>query len=65
MKKIFISGMNCSHCETKVRNALSEIGCENIEVDLGSKVVTISNDKKDEEIIEAIEDYGFDVDRIE
>lgn len=65
MKKIYISGMNCGHCESKVRSALEEIGGKDIIVDLDLKIVTCEIDKSDEEIIEAIADYGFDVDNIE
>lgn len=65
MKKIYISGMSCSHCVSKINSALEEIGGSNIHVDLDNKVVTVDIDKSNDEIIEAIEDYGFDVDNIE
>lgn len=65
MKKIYISSITCSHCESKVRKALEEIGGTNIKVDLENKFVTVDTDKSNEDIIEAISDYGFDVDNIE
>lgn len=65
MKKIYISEMTCSHCESKVRSALEGIGGINIKVDLDQKIVTLDIDRSNEEIIEAIGDYGFDVDNIE
>lgn len=65
MKKLFISGMNCDHCKNKIQMALSEIGASFIEVDLENKIVNVEIDKTNEEIIDAIGDYGFDVDSIE
>lgn len=65
MKKIFISGMNCKHCEGKIKNALKDIGASFIEVDLENKIVNVEIDKSNEEIVDAIGDYGFDVDKIE
>ena len=65
MKKIFISGMNCKHCESKIENALKDIGASFIEIDLENKIVNVEIDKSNEEIIDRIGDYGFDVDKIE
>lgn len=65
MKKLFISGMNCGHCEAKVKNALNSIGALNVDVNLEDKTVTFNCDRPNEDIIEVIADYGFDVDKIE
>ena len=65
MKKLFISGMNCKHCETKITNALNEIGVSILSFDLENKTVTVETDKSNDEMIKAIGDYGFDVDKIE
>lgn len=65
MKKLFISGMNCEHCKNKIKMALNDIGASFIEVDLENKIVNVETDKSNNEIIDAIGDYGFDVDRIE
>lgn len=65
MKKIYISGMKCSHCEKKVRNALEEIGATDIYVDLSEKTVTCNTDKSYDEISDIIGEYGFDVDNVE
>lgn len=65
MKKLFISGMNCAHCETKIKNALNSIGAVNINVNLEDKTVTCDCERENEDIIEVIADYGFDVDNIE
>ena len=65
MKKLFINGMNCKHCKSKITNALNEIGANIISFDLEKKIVTIETDKSNEEIIEIIGGYGFDVDNIE
>lgn len=65
MKKLFISGMNCEHCKNKIKMALNDIGASFIEVDLENKIVNVETDKSNNEIIDAIGDYGFDIDRIE
>lgn len=66
-KKIYIEGMSCMHCVKHVKDALSEIGIGDVEVDLNSKIATIDfdNDLIDNEIKAAIEDAGYDVIRIE
>lgn len=65
MKKIYINGMKCSHCEKKVRSALEEIGATDIDVNLDTKIVMCNTDKSNDEIVDVIGDYGFDVDNIE
>ncbi len=68
MKKshIFVvEGMSCSHCENSVKNAVSALlGVENVVVDLKCKNVTVYFDDEklaEEDIINAIEDQGYDV----
>ena len=65
MKKIYINGMKCSQCEKKVRSALEEIGGTDIKVDLDTKTVMCNIDRSNDEIVDIIADYGFDVDNIE
>lgn len=65
MKKIYINGMKCSHCGKKVRSALEEIGGTDIKVDLDTKTVMCNIDRSNDEIVDIIADYGFDVDNIE
>lgn len=66
-KKISIEGMSCEHCVNHVKEALKEIGAENIEVNLDNKVATARlNDEVDDKKIKlAIEDAGYDVTKIE
>lgn len=61
-KKILIEGMSCSHCVKHVKEALEELGAENIEVSLENKTaVAEANGLSDESIKTAIEDAGYDV----
>lgn len=56
--------MNCSHCVSKITNFLQEVqGVEEIECLLNSKEVKVSFQPPatKEQIIEAIEDCGFEV----
>lgn len=61
MKKVMINGMSCGHCANHVKEALSEIGAKNINVDLASKCATFDGEISDEAIKNAIEDYGYEV----
>jgi len=66
-KKISIEGMSCEHCANHVKEALKEIGAENIEVILDKKMATalLKDDVDDKKIKLAIEDAGYDVIKIE
>lgn len=66
-KKIWIEGMSCMHCVKHIKEALSEIGIANAEVDLNSKTAYIETDKNinDSDIKATIEDFGYDVMKIE
>jgi len=65
-KKILIEGMSCGHCSNHVKEALSDLGATDIEVDLKEKMATAElGDTTDENIKAAIEDAGYDVVGIE
>ena len=66
-KKISIEGMSCQHCVNHVKEALKEIGAENIDVNLDKKIATaqLKDDVDDKKIKLAIEDAGYDVVKIE
>ena len=66
-RKISIEGMSCAHCVNHVKEALKEIGAENIEVILDKKMATVDvKDAIDDKKIKlAIEDAGYDVVKIE
>ena len=65
MKKVMINGMSCGHCANHVKEALADIGAKNINVDLDGKCATFDGEISDEAIKNAIEDYGYEVVRIQ
>lgn len=66
MKKIIkIEGMHCSHCLTRVTNALAALGLKaNATLPEGAATVE-GADIDDAKLREAVEDLGFDVISIE
>ena len=61
---LFISNMNCGHCQARISGVLSKIkGLENVEVKLETKQVLFSTDKEKlvKKVIKAIEKEGFEV----
>ncbi|MBV1822274.1 heavy-metal-associated domain-containing protein [Coprococcus sp. MSK.21.13] len=62
-KTIKIEGMSCMHCVKHIEEALEELGCEKIEVNLQDKEAqayfkeNISND----DIRNMIKDFGYKV----
>lgn len=66
MKKIFIEGMSCGHCVKHVIEALEELNTvSKVEVSLENKTAIVEGSATDEELKAAIEDYGYDVIKIE
>ncbi len=64
MKKetIAITGMSCGGCVASVKNALERAGVDQSDVQVGSAVVEYNESKvTHEQIVEAIEDAGFEV----
>lgn len=58
-----VNGMSCGHCVNAVETAMKEIGAE-AQVDLASKKVTVQYDEanlNEQNIVEAIEEQGYDV----
>ena len=57
-----VPGMHCSHCEAALKEELAAVeGVEAVEVDLGSKVVTVrGTGLSDESLRAAIEEAGYD-----
>lgn len=53
--------MTCMHCEMKIKNALKEVGAENVVVDLKNLTVDFDLDKGIEVAKEAIMDVGYTV----
>ncbi len=65
MKKIMIEGMSCQHCVAHVKEALEELGATSIEVNLEGKYAKAETSKDNKEIIDAIDEAGYDVINIE
>ena len=57
-----VPGMHCSHCEAAVKEELAEIeGVEAVDVDLGSKVVTVQGrGLSDDSLRAAISGAGYE-----
>jgi len=59
---IRIEGMHCGGCVNGVKGALTRVGAENIEVEIGKATFDYDESKLDhEKIVEAIEDAGYEV----
>ena len=62
LKKISIEGMSCNKCVAHVKEALEELkDAKSIEVNLEGKYANVDTTSSDEEIIEKIDDAGYDV----
>lgn len=65
MKKIIkIEGMSCNHCKMSVEDALKKIdGVQNVSVNLEEKTAIIEIEKEldNQQIINTIDEIGFDV----
>lgn len=59
---INITGMSCGGCVASVKNALGRIGLDQAEVTVGSATVEYDESQMSRaQIVEAIEDAGFEV----
>lgn len=63
LKTLKIQGMSCGHCENRVKNALAEIGVTVVEISAKEDMakVEINDESMIDEIVDAIEDAGYDV----
>lgn len=63
LKTIKIEGMSCSHCENRVKTALSELDVEIIEISASKDMakVEVKDESVISELVDAIEDAGYDV----
>jgi copper chaperone len=57
-----VAGMHCGHCERAVRAGVAAVsGVASVEVDLETKLVTITGDSLDDAALRAaIEDAGYE-----
>ncbi|MBC5786673.1 MULTISPECIES: heavy-metal-associated domain-containing protein [Clostridiaceae] len=65
MTKVYINGMACQHCVNRVKGALEELGLSNVRVSLENRVASFDGTATNAQLIEAIEDVGFEVTKIE
>ena len=58
-----VPGMSCGHCEAAVKREVGSVaGVAEVEVDLGSKLVTVRGGALDrDDIVAAIDEAGYDV----
>lgn len=58
-----VPGMSCGHCESAVKGKVSEVaGVEKVDVDLDTKIVTVTGTElSDESLRAAIDDAGYDI----
>ncbi|MEM5948108.1 cation transporter [Spirochaetia bacterium 38H-sp] len=60
-KTITIDGMSCQHCVMHIKQALSSLGLEVVNVEIGKATVKASDTISDRDIKNAIEDAGYTV----
>ena len=60
---LYIKGMKCNHCKANAEKAILGVaGVENVEIDLAASTATIYGVCNMDEVIEAVESIGFQVD---
>jgi copper chaperone len=57
-----VPGMTCGHCEASVKEELSAVaGVESVDVDLKTKLVTVSGSSLDDAVLRAaIDEAGYE-----
>jgi copper chaperone CopZ len=58
-----VPGMSCGHCEAAIKSEVGRVaGVGTIEVDLGTKLVTVAGDDLDPQAITAaVDEAGYEV----
>jgi copper chaperone len=61
-----VPGMHCGHCEAAVTRGLEGVsGVESVDVDLETKLVTVSGESlEDAELVAAIDEAGYDAEPV-
>ena len=61
-----VPGMHCGHCEAAVTKELEAVaGVEAVRVELDAKLVTVRGDDLDDEaLVAAIDEAGYDAERV-
>jgi copper chaperone CopZ len=65
-KRYVVRGMHCGHCEAAVTRELERVsGVDRVDVDLETKLVTVSgNPLEDAALVAAIDEAGYDAERV-
>ena len=60
MKKVTLLSkeISCMHCVMHIKQALKELGIENAEVDLGTKIITLETDNLDA-VLKKLGEIGY------
>lgn len=63
MHRYTVPGMHCGHCQAAVKEELEAVaGVKSVEVDLDSKLVTVTGDALDDLVLRAaIGEAGYEV----
>ena len=57
-----VPGVSCGHCSSAISTQLAHVdGVEGVEVDLGTKTVTVQGEVSREAVVAAIDEAGYDV----
>jgi copper chaperone len=57
-----VPGVSCGHCSSAISTQLAQVdGVEGVEVDLGTKTVTVQGEVSREAVVAAIDEAGYDV----
>jgi len=67
VKKVFIDGMSCGHCATRIEKALGKLdGVSTVKVNLAGKFAELETTKEltDPVVLEAIDSAGYQFVRI-
>jgi len=66
-KRIYIEGMTCQHCVMRVKKALEDNGCNEVNIDLekGYAEVVDENNLSDDMIRNIIDEAGYDLIKID
>ncbi len=66
-RTISVPGISCEHCQTSIEQAVGDLaGVEAVAVDIAARTVDLSYDENAvglDQIIQAIEDVGYEVPR--
>ena len=66
-RTISVPGISCEHCQTSIEQAVGDLaGVEAVAVDIAARTVDLNYDESAvglDQIIEAIEDVGYEVPR--